>query len=98
MKSAKYKDKPMSFMEFSEKYATEEACRQKMFEAKWPEGFVCPKCGGKKCCFITGRNAYQCNKCKHRTTPKVGTLMEDSQLPYKTWLWEIGRASCRERV
>ena len=89
MKSAKYKEKPMSFMEFSEKYATEEACREKMFEAKWPDGFVCPKCGGRKCCFITSRNAYQCNKCKHRTTPKVGTLMEDSPLPYKTWLWAI---------
>jgi len=89
MKSAKYKEKPMSFMEFAEKYATEEACREKVFAAKWPEGFVCPKCGGKKCCFITSRNAYQCNKCKHRTTPKVGTLMEDSPLPYKTWLWAI---------
>jgi len=89
MKSAKYKGKPMSFMEFAEKYATEEACREKVFEARWPEGFVCPKCSGIKCCFITSRNAYQCNKCKHRTTPKVGTLMEDSQLPYKTWLWAI---------
>jgi len=89
MKSAKYKGKPMSYMEFAEKYATEEACREKMFQARWPEGFICPKCGGRKCCFITSRNAYQCNKCKHRTTPKVGTLMEDSQLPYKTWLWAI---------
>jgi len=89
MKSAKDKGKPMSFMEFAEKYATEEACREKMFEARWPEGFVCPKCGEKKCCFITSRNAYQCNRCKHRTTPKVGALMEDSPLPYKTWLWAI---------
>jgi len=89
MKSAKYKGKPMSFMEFAEKFATEEACRQKVFEARWPDGFVCPKCGGRKCCFVTRRNAYQCNKCKHRTTPKVGTLMEDSPLPYKTWLWAI---------
>jgi len=89
MKSAKYKGKPMSFMEFAEKFSTEEACRQRVFEARWPEGFVCPKCGGRKCCFVASRNAYQCNKCKHRTTPRVGTLMEDSHLPYKTWLWAI---------
>jgi transposase-like protein len=89
MKSAKYNGKPMSFMEFAEKFATEEACREKVFEARWPDGFVCPKCGGEKCCFITSRNAYQCNKCKHRTTPKVGTLMQDSPLPYKTWLWAM---------
>jgi len=79
----------MSFMEFAEKYATEDACRQKVFEARWPEGFVCPKCGGTKCCYRAGENAYQCNKCKHKTTPKVGTLMEKSPLPYKTWLWAI---------
>ncbi|MDR3313506.1 MAG: IS1595 family transposase, partial [Oscillospiraceae bacterium] len=36
-----------------------------------------------------GANVYQCNKCKHHTTPKVGTLMEKSPLPYKTWLWAI---------
>jgi len=89
MKSAKYKGKPMSFMEFAEKFATEEACREKVFEARWPNGFICPKCGGVKCCFLKNRNAYQCNKCKHRTTPKVGTLMEGSPLPYKTWLWAI---------
>jgi hypothetical protein len=89
MKSAKYKGKPISFMEFAEKFATEEACREKVFEARWPDGFVCPKCGGTKCCFVTSRNAYQCNKCKNRTSPKVGTLMEDSPLPYKTWLWAI---------
>jgi transposase-like protein len=89
MKRAKYKEKPMSFMEFAEKYATEDACRQKVFEARWPEGFVCPKCGGKKCCYVASKNCYQCNKCKHQTTPKVGTLMEKSPLPYKTWLWAI---------
>jgi hypothetical protein len=89
MKSAKYKGKPMGFMEFAEKYETEEACRQKVFEARWPGGFICPKCGGHKCCFVTHKNCYQCNKCKHQTSPKVGTLMEKSRLSYKTWLWAI---------
>ena len=89
MKSAKYKGKPMSFMEFAEKFATEEACREKVFQARWPEGFVCPKCGGRMCCYVTSKNCYQCYKCKHQTTPKVGTLMEKSPLPYKTWLWAI---------
>ena len=89
MKSAKYKGKPMGFIAFAEKYATEEACRQKVFEARWPNGFVCPKCGGTKCCFVKKRNGYQCNKCKFRFSPKVGTLMQDSPLPYKIWLWAI---------
>lgn len=89
MKNAKYKGKPMSFLEFSEKYATEEACREKMFGMRWPNGFVCPKCGGTHYCFIRSRNAYQCNSCKHRTTPRVGTVMQDSHLPYRIWLWAV---------
>jgi hypothetical protein len=79
----------MGFAEFAERFATEEACRQKVFEARWPDGFVCPKCGGRKYCYVVGKNCYQCNKCKHQTTPKVGTLMEKSRLPYKIWLWAI---------
>jgi transposase-like protein len=89
MGNAKYKGKPIGFMEFAEKYSTEEACRQKVFDVRWPDGFVCPKCGGQACCFVVRKNCYQCNKCKHRTTPKVGTIMQDSALPYKTWLWAI---------
>lgn len=89
MKRTKYKGKPMGFVEFSEAYATEEACRQKVFEARWPDGFVCPKCGGQKCCYVTSKNCYQCQKCKHQTSPKVGTLMEKSPLAYRTWLWAI---------
>jgi len=79
MKSANCKGKPMSFMEFAEKYATEAACREKMFEARWPEGFVCPKCGGRKYCFIASRNAYQCNKCKHRTTQDMYYIRDNHE-------------------
>ena len=89
MKRAKYKGKPVGFVEFATIYATEDQCRQKVFEARWPNGFVCPKCGGHSNCYVVKKNCYQCNKCKHQTTPKVGTLMEKSPLPYKTWLWAI---------
>ena len=76
-------------MEFSERYGTEDACRQRMFEARFPGGFICPICGARSCCYIIRRNVYQCNKCKHRTSLKAGTLMEKSRLPYKVWLWAI---------
>lgn len=89
MARARYKGRPMGFVAFSERYATEEVCRQKMFEMRWPEGFVCPKCGAHSFCFVEKRNCYQCNTCKNRTTPRVGTVMQNSHLPYKTWLWAI---------
>ena len=39
---------PLSFKEFRTKFATEEDCRNYLFEERFPEGFVCPKCGGSE--------------------------------------------------
>ena len=39
---------PISFKEFRTKFATEEDCRNYLFEERFPEGFVCPKCGGSE--------------------------------------------------
>ena len=36
----------MSFKELRQRFQTEEACEAFLFEQRWPEGFVCPKCGG----------------------------------------------------
>ncbi|MDR1471792.1 MAG: transposase, partial [Synergistaceae bacterium] len=38
----------ISFKEFSERFKTEADCRKHFFKVKWPEGFVCPKCGHKE--------------------------------------------------
>lgn len=38
-------EKPMGFVAFSEKYSTEEICREALFRARWPHGFECPACG-----------------------------------------------------
>ena len=36
----------MSFKEFQQQFHTEEACEAYLFEKRWPDRFVCPKCGG----------------------------------------------------
>src|SRR5437879_9131092 len=37
---------PRSLIEFQGRFATESACAEYLFERRWPEGFVCPGCGG----------------------------------------------------
>ena len=37
----------MSLTEIFEKFDTEETCRQYLYAQRWPDGFVCPKCGAK---------------------------------------------------
>ena len=82
-------NKPMGYIEFSKKYATEEDCRKKLAEQRWPDGFVCPKCGGKNYSLIKERWRFQCNHCKHQTSPTVGTVMHRTHLPIRTWFWAI---------
>jgi hypothetical protein len=42
------KEYPMTFDEFVKQFPAEEQCREYLFELRWPNGFVCPICGGKE--------------------------------------------------
>ena len=39
---------PKTLIEFMEMYKNEEDCRQALFNHKWPEGFICPRCGHRR--------------------------------------------------
>ena len=38
-------DYPRTLRELESRFATEEACREYLASLRWPNGFVCPKCG-----------------------------------------------------
>jgi transposase-like protein len=75
----------MTLIEYQEQFGTEEACRKYLFGAKWPNGFVCPKCGHNECFNITSRNKFQCKKCTHQTTVTAGTIMDKTRTPLVKW-------------
>ncbi len=76
-----------SLPEFCQKYDTESACEQALYNLKWPEGYTCPKCGFDCHTIICGRRLplYQCPLCRCRTTVIVGTIMECAKLPLTKW-------------
>ena len=37
----------MPLSEFLNQFGTEESCRDYLAAQRWPDGFVCPKCGHK---------------------------------------------------
>lgn len=60
----------------------------------WPEGPVCPKCGGvdrigKLKGKSTRAGVYKCYQCRKPFTVKVGTVFEDSKIPMTVWLQAI---------
>ena len=57
----------------------------------WPEGPVCPHCGGvERISKMQGRStrigAYKCYQCRKPFTVKSGTIFEASHVPMNVWL------------
>ena len=73
----------MSLLEFQNKYGTEEACEQVLLRHKWPEGYICPKCGNKTYYKVRCRRhpMLECKVCGHQESPIKGTAFENSKLP-----------------
>jgi len=65
------------------------------FEAmRWPGGPICIKCGDpSNVVRIAGKYAHRgllrCKSCRKQFTVRVGTIFEDSHIPFKTWLIAI---------
>ena len=79
----------INFQEFQEKFNTEEACREYLFELRWTNGYECPKCGCREYYLISTRNKYQCKSCRYQASVTVGTVMDRSHLSLRTWLLAI---------
>jgi transposase-like protein len=81
----------MSLNEFVERYGTEAQCEKALEQARWPDGFVCPKCGEREHSrfLADGRQYWQCAKCRTQSTVCSGTLLHASKLPVTKWFQAI---------
>ena len=77
--------KGLSDISYMETYGSEEKCVEHVKNAKWPNGFICPKCGYDKACSLTKRKIYQCNKCHKQTSLIAGTIFQGTKLPLQLW-------------
>jgi transposase-like protein len=60
----------------------------------WPEGPICPHCGGfDRISKMKGKSTrvgtYKCYQCRKPFTVKVGTIFESSHVPLRHWLQAI---------
>ena len=80
----------ISLLELGEMFPHEDAARE-WFEAKiWPDGRRCPKCDSDDTHVAGHRHMpYRCSACRAYFSVKTGTLMEDSKLPLKKWVYAI---------
>ena len=79
----------MSLPEFLQSFGTKSACCEAVLRARWPNGFVCPLCGGSSHCvlFSLGRPLFQCHACHRQTSLTEGTLFGSTKLPLTKVFW-----------
>ena len=78
----------LSLPAFLRRYGTEAACTAALQQARWPNGYVCPKCAATRCSqFIRrSKSMWQCSACRHQTSLRAGTVFDNTKLPLTTWL------------
>ena len=81
----------ISLPEFLQSFGSESACCEAVLRARWPGGFVCPRCGASAHCmlFSLGRPLFQCHACRRQTSLTAGTLFGSTKLPLTTWFLAI---------
>lgn len=84
-------DYPRTLLELEQRFSNEETCKQYLFALRWPEGFACPRCGGKAV-WPMRRGLWLCGKCRYQVSVTAGTVFQDSHLPLVTWfraMWYV---------
>src|SRR5665809_127906 len=80
-------DFPRTIMEFQDRFATEAACLDYLAASRWPEGFTCPGCGGRRAWVLERRHLWECSACALQTSVTAGTVMHRTRTPLRTRFW-----------
>ncbi len=81
---------PTTLPEFQRVFPDDAACARYLEHLRWPEGFVCSKCGngGEPYRFAKRRPVVlRCRTCQSNISLLAGTVMQQSHTPLSTWFW-----------
>ena len=81
--------KGLSLPKFLNSYGTEKQCETALYAMRWPQGLVCPDCGGSHHYELKTRKLYQCSACKRQLSLISGTIFEATKLQLTTWFLAI---------
>jgi hypothetical protein len=82
---------PRSFEPDCNRFDNEDECIRALFLAKWPDGFICPRCEHRQAYLISTRRLplYECSSCRTQTSLIAHTIMEGSRTPLHLWFQAI---------
>lgn len=84
-------DYPKTMIEFEQRFMSEEACREYIYQMRWPDGFICPRCGYQKCWKMQS-GLYRCSRCKYHLSVTAGTIFQNTRISLRLWfraIWQV---------
>jgi len=76
-----------NLMSVVSQFGTDNACRVRLVELRWPNGIECPNCRSCKISRISTREVYDCDSCRYQFSATAGTIFHDSHLPLTKWFF-----------
>ena len=77
---------PKNYGEFVKWFQDDASCYTYLFQIRWPNGFVCARCGEEK--YWLGKSGlYRCHKCLFKTSITAGTIFQDRKKPLLQWFY-----------
>jgi transposase-like protein len=71
-------------LEFEAQFKSESDCVDYLEQFKWPQGFVCPRCGCEKY-WRSDRRLYLCRGCEMQISLTSGTIFHQTRKPLMMW-------------
>jgi transposase-like protein len=78
---------PKTMRDFRDQFSSREACLDYLVQSRWPDGFVCPDCGGTDAYLNSKRYVFECKVCRKQRSPTAGTAMHRSKIQIQDWFW-----------
>ena len=81
-------DYPRNLSELEKRFASEAACREYLCVLRWPDGFRCPRCDGRKAWSMRD-GLFRCVSCDYKCSVTSGTIFEGTRKPLALWFRAI---------
>ncbi|MBU6391959.1 MAG: IS1595 family transposase [Planctomycetes bacterium] len=84
-----FENYPKDFQEFLSRFRTDDDCWNYLFQVRWTDGFLCPRCNNKNY-WVNNRKLIHCTQCNHQTSITSGTIFHGTRKPLILWFHIIG--------
>jgi transposase-like protein len=83
------KEQEMNLVKLIEEFGSEDRCRARLEELRWPDSLECPRCNSKRIAHRKNRYQFQCKSCRYDFSVTSGTIFHDSHLPLWKWFLAV---------